>query len=109
MLKKQYEKLVVEKQVRVQKIEDKKSALLDNDPIKSYKNETADQLAKIKKDNASKQAKITELEREIRKFHKYQQLYRAFKDEKIVIENPEYEIAKLEHEKVNWQKKIKAV
>lgn len=63
---------------------------MDNNPIKSYKNETSEQLAKIRKDNALKQAKITELQREIRKLHKYQQLYKSYKDEKIVIENPEY-------------------
>ena len=60
-MKKQYRNLVTEREVLRQRLEDKKNALDDNNPVKSYKNETVEHLHKIKKDNADKQNKIIEL------------------------------------------------
>ena len=53
--------MVTEREVLRQRLEDKKNALDDNNPVKSYKNETVEHLHKIKKDNADKQNKIIEL------------------------------------------------
>lgn len=53
--------------------------------------------------------KIVELEREVRKYHKYQQMHKKFKDEKITIQNPEYEFSKIDHEKLSFVKKSKLI
>lgn len=88
VLKRELGKLAEEKAVLSQKCQDKKSALQYNDPLTEFKSETESELAKLRKKNSEMAASITELEREIRKYHRYQQLHKKFKDEKIVVENP---------------------
>ena len=55
------------------------------------------------------QVKIIEIEREIRKYHNYKQLNQSLKNQPVIVNNPEYEIKKIEHEKVNWDKKSKLI
>ena len=59
----------------------KETHLLYNEPLSSYKGEAIDELGKVKKKNAEMQAKLTEIEREIRKYHKYQEMHRALKSQ----------------------------
>lgn len=36
-------------------------------------------------------------------------MHKSYKDQKIIVENPDFEMNKLEHEKKSWERRAKAV
>ena len=106
-LKREYQKLMTERETLVKKRGEKEEALEYYKPLDQQVSSTAEKYKKTKSENAELKKKILEKEREINRYHKIKQLAKnAVKRE---VENPNYEMMKMDNEIMSMRKEMRRI